>query len=98
MLTFKEITGYNLRDYVIMSLPEQVHITDERRETSINIAIRRYTKLLEDGLPMGYKLDGEIIVCENENDPCPIGYPSIGGMLNWTKIIDELNFQLVLNV
>jgi hypothetical protein len=95
--TFQEITGYNIRDYVIISLPNQVHLTDERRENSIQAAIRRYKKLLNDGLPIGYHLSGEeSIIVENENDPCPIGYPSKDGAIDLARIIDELDFNPVI--
>lgn len=96
MPTFKEITGYDLHEYVIISLPGQVHINDERRKIAIDTAIRRYTKLVEDSLPIGYRLEGETIICTNDNDPCPIGYPSKDGHLDWSRIIDELNFDLVI--
>jgi hypothetical protein len=98
MPTFQAVTGYSLRDYVILSLPSQVHLTDERRENAIQAAIRRYKKLLDEGLPIGYHLEeeSEVIVVENENDPCPIGYPSKDGTIDLARIIDELDFNPVI--
>jgi hypothetical protein len=94
--TFQEITGYSLNEYVTMSLPNQVHITDQRRARAMETAIARYTLLLKDGLPFGYQFDGQNITVGNEDDLCPIGYPVKDGRLDLAKVIDELNFGFVL--
>lgn len=96
MPTFKEITGLSLEEYVLISLPKQVHIDDRRRAHAVEVAIRRYTQLVVDGLPIGYTFDGENIA-ENPNDPRPIGYPSKDGMIDLAEIIDKLNFRVVLD-
>ena len=95
MPTFKEITGLNLEEYVLVSLPRQKHIDDRRRAHAVEAAIKRYKRLVADGLPIGYELDGENIA-ENTNDPRPIGYPSKNGMIDLAEIIDKLNFRVVL--
>jgi hypothetical protein len=96
--TFKEITGLTLQEYVIISLPKQVHVDDERRDRAVARATARYTQLIQDGLPFGYKFDGENITTENEDDLCPIGYPSKNGRIDLGEIIDRLNFDVVLNL
>lgn len=96
MPTFKEITGLSLEEYVLMSLPKQVHIDDRRRAHAVEAATRRYTRLVADGLPIGYTFDGENIA-ESPNDTHPIGYPSKDGRVDLAEIIDKLNFRVVLD-
>jgi hypothetical protein len=96
MTTFQETTGYDLTEYVAMSLPSQVHITDQRRTQAIEAATERYIRLLKDGLPIGYHFDGQNIARENTDDLCPIGYPTKNGEIDLARVIDELNFRPVL--
>lgn len=81
-----------------MSLPEQVHVDDERRDRAVAIATERYIQLVKDGLPIGYTFDGENITMENEDDLCPIGYPIKNGKIDLAQVIDELSFGSVLAV
>lgn len=98
MPTFQEITGLTVQEYVIISLPQQIHIDDKRRDRAVARATARYIQLVRDGLPFGYKFDGENITTENEDDLCPIGYPSKNGSIDLGEIIDKLNFSVVLNL
>jgi len=97
--TFQEITGLTVQEYVIISLPQQIHIDDERRDRAVARATARYIQLVKDGLPIGYRFDdGENITTENDDDLCPIGYPSKNGRIDLGEIIDKLNFSVVLNL